>query len=803
MPPLVAVCFGSVNRRPLLEKCVESIRRAAGTLTYKILVAYGASTDGTAEWLDEQSDCERLDGGTAGFARAMNAATARAVDLGVKAVAIFNDDAEFVDPDALGVAFSRLVDQPDLGAVEFILDRYRTRGLAWGWALYDGVPYCNMGLVRVEAGMAVARASGDPTGRRWFHDGYHTYWSDNEFGYWLHRLGYRIDLARDVRVHDEYGELAGPGGDALRKTNLSHITADGAVFKRRWSSGCAYSEPMARRFGGLIHETPPPSPSLIDRPGYTILYHHAPLVGAIHVPPQSWPTVSCLMVTHHGHEMAEDAIAQFRAQDYPGKIELVVLDNGEDRVGDLCEGDPRIVYHWEEGPPARSLGELRNDAHALSTGDITIEWDDDDARVPGFVTALVQGLLDNHEAHYSCMGGPFRIQVGASRANYVWNINGPHDGTLAIWRRHWEPFEVGRATGEKGAYVARRIEGRPAHPVALVPGQHLWVYRIHGHNNWALQPGTKGERLALVSLPPEMRATLPESDCGVVTISDAAYYPQLKLCLDSLMAVCPCVVKVLDIGLAPEQVAELSRRGIPTFKPPASAERFVEDKTACGSRYAWAKAFVLRDGPLWRRTLWLDSDTYVVKSLDPLFEMLKSRAVLTPELYTGVDCQNFEELYERAPVKARSEGLAINAGVMGFDRERDADIIDAWCGFVERCFAEPDLKPLVAWYDQGALIWAVQSIGRADAVLRESTWNCLADRTTRGGRRKYHADRLREEIAAAHPGAAIVHWAGREKLDALLLPAGAPHRPAPAPAPALAPARTRPRLRPHVHMRRH
>ncbi len=71
---------------------------------------------------------------------------------------------------------------------------------------------------------------------------------------------------------------------------------------------------------------------------------------------------------------------------------------------------------------------------------------------------------------------------------------------------------------------------------------------------------------------------MPAPDRGIVTISDAAYYPQLRLLLASLFEQTPCEVKVFDIGLTPPQLRELHGMGIQTFTAPASAERFVDPK---------------------------------------------------------------------------------------------------------------------------------------------------------------------------------------------------------------------------------
>jgi hypothetical protein len=52
--------------------------------------------------------------------------------------------------------------------------------------------------------------------------------------------------------------------------------------------------------------------------------------------------VSCVMPTADRRRWVSSAIDYFLAQDYPNR-ELVILDDGEDRVSDLVPADARIL----------------------------------------------------------------------------------------------------------------------------------------------------------------------------------------------------------------------------------------------------------------------------------------------------------------------------------------------------------------------------------------------------------------------------------------------------------------------------
>jgi hypothetical protein len=171
-----------------------------------------------------------------------------------------------------------------------------------------------------------------------------------------------------------------------------------------------------------------------------------------------------------------------------------------------------------------------------------------------------------------------------------------------------------------------------------------------------------------------------------------------------------------------------------------------------------------------------------------LFAAVEKGLVICPETFAPWNNPNKPELYDRLPVPRRLD-CGVNAGVIGLDRERDAGLLNVWCGLVERAFADPTLQPLISWYDQGSLIWALESLGLLDAVRPEHVrWNTCADgmwATPEGPkvRRRYHGGKyLRGELLANHPGASILHWMGRPKLSDQIDPEPVREKPAARPA---------------------
>jgi len=103
------------------------------------------------------------------------------------------------------------------------------------------------------------------------------------------------------------------------------------------------------------------------------------------------PLVSCIMPTFNRRRFVKCAIHYFLRQDYPNK-ELVIIDDGADRVADLIPTDPQIRYF--ELPQCTSTGAKRNLACKHSKGAFIAHWDDDDWYAPWRLTYQVEQLLD-------------------------------------------------------------------------------------------------------------------------------------------------------------------------------------------------------------------------------------------------------------------------------------------------------------------------------------------------------------------------------------------------------------------------
>ena len=112
------------------------------------------------------------------------------------------------------------------------------------------------------------------------------------------------------------------------------------------------------------------------------------------------PLVSCVMPTRNRRDFILQSIKYFERQDYPNK-ELIILDNGEDKIKDLVPNVKNIHYfHFDIGK--MTFGDLRNLSIKNSNGEIITSWDDDDWYGNNRITKQVQPIIEKL-ADFTCM----------------------------------------------------------------------------------------------------------------------------------------------------------------------------------------------------------------------------------------------------------------------------------------------------------------------------------------------------------------------------------------------------------------
>ncbi len=178
--------------------------------------------------------------------------------------------------------------------------------------------------------------------------------------------------------------------------------------------------------------------------------------------PPDQPLVSCIMPTADRRRWVPCAIDYFRRQDYPNR-ELVVLDDGDDRVADLVGDDPRIRYIGLD--ERLVLGDKRNLACELARGELIVHWDDDDWQAPSRLSYQVRAM----SAGGASLCGTRRTLYFDPATHKAWlhcypeGLRGWVAGNSLCYRRSlWDQNRFPSvAVGEDTRFVWDRRAGKP------------------------------------------------------------------------------------------------------------------------------------------------------------------------------------------------------------------------------------------------------------------------------------------------------------------------------------------------------
>jgi hypothetical protein len=150
------------------------------------------------------------------------------------------------------------------------------------------------------------------------------------------------------------------------------------------------------------------------------------------------PLVSCVMPTHDRRLFVGRAIRCWLQQDY-SRSELVVVDDGTDRVDDLVPDDRRVRY--VPLPERQTIGAKRNIGCKHALGDLIVHWDDDDWSAPWRLSYQVE-MFQKQDVDVSGLSAVFFCDLQAGKA---WRYEYPFqrrpwvaDATFCYRRSLWE-----------------------------------------------------------------------------------------------------------------------------------------------------------------------------------------------------------------------------------------------------------------------------------------------------------------------------------------------------------------------------
>jgi glycosyltransferase involved in cell wall biosynthesis len=208
------------------------------------------------------------------------------------------------------------------------------------------------------------------------------------------------------------------------------------------------------------------------------------------------------MPTANRRSFVPEAIRLFLAQDYREK-ELLILDDGEDSVGDLMPSHPQIRYLRNDR--RQPIGVKRNLACAAAQGDVIAHWDDDDWYASWRLSCQVAALVEE-DADLCGLDRVFFLDAAAQRGwLYVYPTGGKPwvcGATLCYRKSVWQrtPFsEVG--VGEDTRFISNLRGAR----LRALPETSMFVGLIHSANTspkrtrdprWQAQPLERIESVA-------------------------------------------------------------------------------------------------------------------------------------------------------------------------------------------------------------------------------------------------------------------------------------------------------------------
>ena len=268
-----------------------------------------------------------------------------------------------------------------------------------------------------------------------------------------------------------------------------------------------------------------------------------------------------------------------------------------------------------------------------------------------------------------------------------------------------------------------------------------------------------------------IETTAPSS--GIVTLADRHYFPGLEMLYLSVQQSHAVPVACFDIGLTPEQKS-LARSRYPHLSilpvpetPDIAAIRGAFEETAPLSKpgkRVWPLficPFLIAASPF-RRVFWLDCDIVVLRDLDAMFAMLDEGPVFAPENLAPARSPNKPELYALMPIDRAFDPAkpTVNAGVSGWDLERDRAALEAYMQPIRRACTDERVRNAMSWWDQGALIWAIQQAGLEDRVVSSWKWNLCVKHTSARGKTYDWNESVPDVLRRDVPEANLLHWNG-------------------------------------------
>jgi glycosyltransferase involved in cell wall biosynthesis/GT2 family glycosyltransferase len=194
------------------------------------------------------------------------------------------------------------------------------------------------------------------------------------------------------------------------------------------------------------------------------------------------PMVSCIMPTSNRRLFVPQAIKYFLRQDYPNR-QLVVVDDGSDRIADLVPIDSRIKYVTADCK--LSIGEKRNLAVQQSDGTLIAHWDDDDWYHCCYLSRMLDRLLAYNDTGAVAGSGSFLVHILGEPDVRIFRAGGLVGATLCYFRSLWTARPYRNVASAEDFFFLH--DG----PTTFLSGDDLDLFMVirHGLHTWTTERG--------------------------------------------------------------------------------------------------------------------------------------------------------------------------------------------------------------------------------------------------------------------------------------------------------------------------
>ncbi len=201
----------------------------------------------------------------------------------------------------------------------------------------------------------------------------------------------------------------------------------------------------------------------------------------------NYPSISCKMITYGRVEFLEESLHSFLIQDYPGKKELVIVNDYP--LQKLVFDHPDVtIYNLDE--TFKTIGEKENYAIERCSGELIAVWDDDDVALSNHLSNIAKFWRpDANILHWE--NGVFYNEPS------ITNIMGLGNSGIVYSKKAWEAIgksPIQNAGGDMTLVVALQNLGREGLVLASPPDEECsWFYMWGGRGYHQSGQGTDTE----------------------------------------------------------------------------------------------------------------------------------------------------------------------------------------------------------------------------------------------------------------------------------------------------------------------